>query len=155
MTEAEIESMKNDICRAIDMTPLSFSYDQANECLKKAIPDIIDVYITPKPIEWEEEEKERMLTIWEKVAENIGKVADKIGQSIAEQKKARWFGIEYDGYADGNPVYDVWECSCCHEEYEGDFDSLPNYCSNCGAKMEEENEGRLSKKRSNRHCGTA
>ena len=21
-----------------------------------------------------------------------------------------WIGVEYDGYADGNPVYNVWEC---------------------------------------------
>lgn len=57
---------------------------------------------------------------------------------LEEQKICKWVGIEYDGYADGNPVYDVWECSCCHEEYEGDFDSLPNYCPECGAKMEAE-----------------
>lgn len=56
--------------------------------------------------------------------------------ALKEQKTGKWVGIEYDGYADGNPVYDVWECSCCHEEYEGDFDSLPNYCPECGAKME-------------------
>ena len=59
---------------------------------------------------------------------------------IEEQKTGKWVGIEYDGYADGNPVYDVWECSNCHEEHEGDFDSLPNYCPECGAKMEAENE---------------
>lgn len=54
------------------------------------------------------------------------------------QKTGKWVGIEYDGYADGNPVYDVWECSNCHEEHEGDFDSLPNYCPECGAKMTED-----------------
>jgi len=47
----------------------------------------------------------------------------------------RWVGIEYDGYADGNPVYDLWECSVCAEEHKGELDTLSNYCPNCGAKM--------------------
>ena len=47
----------------------------------------------------------------------------------------RWVGIEYDGYADGNPVYNLWECSVCAEEHRGEIDTLSNYCPNCGAKM--------------------
>ena len=50
-------------------------------------------------------------------------------------RHGRWIGIEYDGYADGNPVYDVWECSECLEEHNGEEDTLTNYCPNCGAKM--------------------
>ncbi len=46
---------------------------------------------------------------------------------------------EYDGYADGSPVYDMWycsECGCCFE----DWDEKPtyNFCPNCGADMREE-----------------
>lgn len=51
-------------------------------------------------------------------------------------KRGEWIGIEYDGYADGYPVYDVWECSKCGEEHNGEEDTLPNYCPNCGARME-------------------
>lgn len=50
-------------------------------------------------------------------------------------KRGKWVGIEYDGYADENPVYDVWECSECGEEHEGEEDTLTNYCPNCGADM--------------------
>ena len=55
-------------------------------------------------------------------------------------KKAHWVGTEYDGYADGFPVYDKWECSACGHEitspaYEGGL-YLPDYCSECGAEME-------------------
>ncbi len=50
-------------------------------------------------------------------------------------KRGEWIGIEYDGYADGYPVYDVWECSECGEEHNGEEDTLPNYCPNCGADM--------------------
>ena len=57
------------------------------------------------------------------------------------EKTGEWIGIEYDGYSDGHPVYDVWECSNCHEEHEDDYDSLPRYCPNCGARMKGEEKG--------------
>lgn len=45
---------------------------------------------------------------------------------------------EYDGYADGNPVYDMWYCSECGCFFE-DWDEKPtyNFCPNCGADMRE------------------
>lgn len=50
----------------------------------------------------------------------------------------QWVGIQYDGYADGCPVYDLWKCSNCREEYETDGDAPPfTYCPSCGAKMDE------------------
>lgn len=52
----------------------------------------------------------------------------------AEPKKGHWIGIS-DGYADGYPVYDQWECSCCGV-IEEDDEPTWNYCPNCGAKME-------------------
>lgn len=48
----------------------------------------------------------------------------------------RWIPIEYDGYADGYPVWDLWECSECQEEHSGDEDTLTPYCPNCGARMD-------------------
>lgn len=49
----------------------------------------------------------------------------------------RWIGIEYDGYADGCPVYDLWECSNCGEEVYGeDVPEQNPYCRGCGAKMD-------------------
>lgn len=53
----------------------------------------------------------------------------------AEPKKGHWIGISYDGYADGYPVYNEWECSCCGV-IEEDEEPTWNYCPNCGAKME-------------------
>ena len=52
-------------------------------------------------------------------------------------RRGWWIGLEYDGYADGNPVYDLWECSECGEEVRGE--SVPEthlFCPNCGAKMD-------------------
>lgn len=61
-------------------------------------------------------------------------------QSTIEAEPVRhgvWVPISYDGYSDGQPIYDEWECSECH--YECDSDGEPptsNYCPNCGAKMD-------------------
>lgn len=51
-------------------------------------------------------------------------------------KHGRWIPLEYDGFADGNPVWDLWECSECREEHSGDEDTLTPYCPNCGARMD-------------------
>ena len=65
---------------------------------------------------------------------------DKI-ELVDRTEEAKWVGILYDGYADGQPVYDIFECSNCKEEYyTDDVKQLPNYCPNCGRKMIKENK---------------
>lgn len=57
-------------------------------------------------------------------------------------RRGQWLG-EADGYADGYPVYDVWycsECNYCIDDGTDDPECLPNYCPNCGAKMDGEKE---------------
>jgi rubrerythrin len=51
-------------------------------------------------------------------------------------KNGRWIPTEYDGYADGAPVWDKWECSECGYEHSGEEDTLTSFCPNCGAKMD-------------------
>lgn len=54
-------------------------------------------------------------------------------------RHGRWIGIS-DGYADGYPVYDEWECSECGVVFEDEFEDVEpryKYCPNCGAKMDE------------------
>lgn len=58
-----------------------------------------------------------------------------------QPKRGRWMPIEYDGYADGYPVWDKWECSECGWEHSGDKESLTAFCPNCGTKMEVEDNG--------------
>lgn len=62
---------------------------------------------------------------------------------VVEVKHGRWVG-EGDGYADGEIVLDVWycsECNHCIDDGTDDPDLLPNYCPNCGAKMDGKGEG--------------
>ena len=59
---------------------------------------------------------------------------------VRENVRGEFIG-EYDGYADGEPVYDMWSCSVCGCYFE-DWDDKPtyNFCPNCGAYMKGEKE---------------
>ena len=57
---------------------------------------------------------------------------------VAEVVHGEWQG-ESDGYADGELVFDVWHCSNCDhciDDGTDDPERLPNYCPDCGAKMD-------------------
>ncbi len=73
-------------------------------------------------------------------AQHIARVSLEVIKRLHEKQNAfrhgQWLGMEYDGYADGCPVYDTWACSECEYEVEGDADVLTNFCPNCGAKMD-------------------
>lgn len=62
-------------------------------------------------------------------------IKETLFNSLDDRKQSRWYG-EYDGYADGNPVYDIWSCGECGHVFE-EWDEEPdwNYCPMCGAKM--------------------
>ena len=64
---------------------------------------------------------------------------------VVKVKHGIWIGIEYDGYADGYPVYDLWECSECGEEVRGDdVPSTHPWCHSCGARMDKEDDHEIS-----------
>ena len=54
-----------------------------------------------------------------------------------EPKTGHWIPTGYYGYADGNPVWEIWECSECGYEHNGEEDTLTAYCPDCGANMVE------------------
>ena len=66
----------------------------------------------------------------------VGRIDEAPTVDAVEVVHGRWIPLEYDGYADGNPVWDLWECSECQGEHSGDEDTLTPYCPNCGAKMD-------------------
>ena len=53
--------------------------------------------------------------------------------------RGEWMGSG-DGYADGELVYDIWECSHCSYviDEEDDPDMLPQFCPKCYAAMTDE-----------------
>lgn len=55
---------------------------------------------------------------------------------VAEVKHGKWIGTLYDGYADGSPVYEEFECSLCGCEHNADGEPTWSYCPDCGAKMD-------------------
>ena len=56
---------------------------------------------------------------------------------VVEVVHGHWVGLEYDGYADGLPVYDLWECSECGNEVRGeDVPDTHPWCNGCGARMD-------------------
>lgn len=57
---------------------------------------------------------------------------------VVPVRRGHWIG-EWDGYADGEIVLDVWycsECNYCIDDGTDDPAILPKYCQNCGAKMD-------------------
>ena len=56
---------------------------------------------------------------------------------VAPVKHGQWIGSG-DGYANGELVYDMWECSECGYDADGaDEEPNWNYCPNCGARMDD------------------
>ena len=74
------------------------------------------------------------LDLYDKIVRDVNKLKVK---SRPGRRKGQWIGTEYDGYADSWPVYNVFECTCCGWEHNGEEDTLTDYCPNCGAKMKE------------------
>lgn len=66
-------------------------------------------------------------------------------EPLTPVRHGRWIG-EGDGYAETGGgkmalVYDVWRCSECDYVIDDGTDEpemLPNYCPDCGAKMDKE-----------------
>ena len=56
---------------------------------------------------------------------------------VVEVKHGYFIGTEFDGYADGYPVFYEWKCSECGCIFE-DEEPTYNYCPQCGAKMDGE-----------------
>ena len=60
-------------------------------------------------------------------------------EQVEKVWRGEWMGSAY-GYADGELVYDTWECSHCGYviDEEDDPDMLPQFCPKCYAAMTDE-----------------
>lgn len=69
------------------------------------------------------------------LAEVVQDIIRELPTVTPHKKQAHWIGEEYDGYADGAPVYTSWVCSECGATFMcEDMDFL--YCPRCGSVME-------------------
>lgn len=61
--------------------------------------------------------------------------------SALEKQIPKSVNYIYDGYADGNPVYDQAECPSCGHIWDDTDDSwLEPFCPHCGQALNWENE---------------
>lgn len=80
--------------------------------------------------------------VWAAIMAIERDVRDMPAADVAPVRHGCWIG-EGDGYADGELVYDVWncsECDYCIDDGTDDPECLPKYCPGCGAKMDGGNE---------------
>lgn len=79
--------------------------------------------------------------VWDESGEYTANEVERVLNELPtiEPKHGQFLGTEYDGFADGNPVYYEWVCSECGCIFE-DEEPTYNYCPNCGAKMERSEE---------------
>lgn len=64
---------------------------------------------------------------------SIGTVAE--CREAVEKHKPKMPNIWGDGYADGQLVYDMYDCPNCGESYEIDYDHY-DYCPKCGQRID-------------------
>jgi len=64
---------------------------------------------------------------------NISKTLQEIAVAV-EKQIPMTPDVWGDGYADGYPVYDQWDCPRCGFTYELDTEQY-DYCPNCGQKI--------------------
>lgn len=139
------EALKIIKCEGDAFERLSYSPDQYRTALGMAIkalehPERNVISIVPCGDAVSREATIRLVELYPDVLGNRcdGLIADikHLASVLPEQRTGWWNPIGYDGYADGNPVYDYWECSKCGWEHNGDDQTLTAYCPNCGARME-------------------
>lgn len=117
-----------------------------------AIKRIKEYSLTAYQINLDNEEEFAGNSLPENYCEGLYEVTELLDDlpaaDVAEVRHGRWIGLEYDGYADGNPVYDLWECSECGEEVRGeDVPSTHPWCHSCGARMDKQSEVALRRER--------
>ena len=59
----------------------------------------------------------------------------KILEELVIKEIPHYVHYEYDGYADGCPVYDIAYCPSCGRYFEVDYEEHYDYCPSCGQRL--------------------
>lgn len=57
-------------------------------------------------------------------------------RELVNKETPRYVDYEYDGYADGCPVYDIARCPECGRYFDLDCEEKCNYCPDCGQRLD-------------------
>ena len=96
-------------------------------------------YIKKEDIEQKIQDGLNNLVFGHDAIEVLGMIYEMPAADVAPVRHGRWLG-EGDGYADGEIVFDVWhcsECDYCIDDGTDDPSMLPDFCPNCGTKIDE------------------
>lgn len=52
-----------------------------------------------------------------------------------DKETPKYVDYEYDGYADGCPVYDIAYCPGCGRYFDVEYEDHYKYCPDCGQKL--------------------
>ena len=100
------------------------------------VEEAIEKLKTIYEVKARDDEKEGVCYVIESDREPLEIAIKAMEKQVAEEVR-----YEYDGYADGNPVYDVAYCPICNVCFEnGDDNWGKNYCPECGQKLKWEEE---------------
>lgn len=72
---------------------------------------------------------------FEEVPEKRLKEVELLQQLVDKETPKDVEYTEYDGFADGYPVYDTAICPNCYREFEVECEKHYDYCPNCGQKL--------------------
>jgi len=100
---------------------------EAEAQIKKLFPDIPKIDFMDTVRNWREKNKQYL--------QCLDVIRSLPTADVAEVKHGYFIGTEFDGYADGYPVFYEWKCSECGCIFE-DEEPTYNYCPQCGAKMD-------------------
>ena len=132
---ALVDGIEKRYCKPCEEKHEDYNHIRCRACWVDDMVDGIEKrYCKPCEEKHEDYNHIRCRACW--VDDMVGELESAPTVDAVEVVHGRWIPLEYDGYADGNPVWDLWECSECQEEHSGDEDTLTPYCPNCGAKMD-------------------
>lgn len=84
---------------------------------------------------YEEKRNEYQIQLEALEGEEVTYLNRKILREALKKQIPKMPNIWGDGYADGHPVCDMWECPGCGKNYELEYDEH-DYCPNCGQKID-------------------